>query len=163
MRRAIAAGSVSWSMGEVLARVATPGDEARWVELAASRTVRKVRGLVAAALEEARNGGAKAAVSTMGVGEPSSDAASIELEADAGDVCTAGDEMCTLTCTVGREEAWLFEATRALLDQLGTRGGEEQTEALLAEAQGALLDRLARSTPTPSLQIAGRRPTTRDG
>src|SRR6185436_1740819 len=46
---------------------------------------------------------------------------------------------CTLTGTVDREEAWLFEATRALLDHFGTRGAEEQLEALLAEGQGALL------------------------
>src|SRR6185436_19329216 len=46
---------------------------------------------------------------------------------------------CTLTCTVDREEAWLFEVTRALLDHFGTHGAEEQLEALLAEGQGALL------------------------
>ncbi|HWO13723.1 MAG TPA: hypothetical protein VNN80_29675, partial [Polyangiaceae bacterium] len=148
LRRAIAVGSVSWSMGEELARVAKPSDEARWIELAASRTVRQVRGLVAAALEEVRNGVAKAVVCATSVGEPASDAANSESKADAaggagqGDVCTAGDELCTLTYTVDREEGWLFEATRSLLDRLGVRGAEEQSEALLAEAQGALLDRL---------------------
>jgi len=44
-----------------------------------------------------------------------------------------------LTCTLERQDAWLLEATRALLDQLGTRSAEEQVEALLAEGQGALL------------------------
>lgn len=29
------------------------------------------------------------------------------------------DEACKLTCTVDQEDAWLFEATRTLLDQLG--------------------------------------------
>src|SRR5688572_17596089 len=43
LRRAMAMGKVSWSMGEVLARVATPADEQRWLELAESRTVRQVR------------------------------------------------------------------------------------------------------------------------
>src|SRR5918995_1806026 len=31
LRRAMAVGDVSWSMGELLARVAQPEDEARWV------------------------------------------------------------------------------------------------------------------------------------
>jgi hypothetical protein len=45
----------------------------------------------------------------------------------------------TLTCTLDREDACLLEATRTLLDQFGTHGAEDQIEALLAEAQGALL------------------------
>jgi hypothetical protein len=47
--------------------------------------------------------------------------------------------MCTLSCSVTQEDAWLFEATRALLGQLGTHGTDAQLEALLAEAQGTLL------------------------
>src|SRR5688572_8890238 len=43
LRRAMAMGTVSWTMGEVLARVATPASEQRWLELAMSRTVRQVR------------------------------------------------------------------------------------------------------------------------
>lgn len=49
LRRALAIGKVSWSMAELLARVATPADDARWLELAESRTVRQVRVLVAEA------------------------------------------------------------------------------------------------------------------
>jgi hypothetical protein len=41
--------------------------------------------------------------------------------------------------TVDQEEAWLFEATRALLEQLGVRGADAQVEALLAEGQETLL------------------------
>jgi hypothetical protein len=52
-----------------------------------------------------------------------------------------------LTCTLDREDAWLLEATRALLDQFGTRGAEAQIEALLAEAQGALLAALPAASP----------------
>jgi hypothetical protein len=52
---------------------------------------------------------------------------------------TDSNEMCTLTCTVDQEEAWLFEATRALLEQLGVHGNDSQVEALLAEGQGNLL------------------------
>ena len=43
LRRAMAIGSVSWAMGEVLSRVATPADEEHWLALAESRTVRQVR------------------------------------------------------------------------------------------------------------------------
>ena len=145
LRRGIAAGDVSWSMGELLASVAQPGDEARWLELAASRTVRNMRGLVAAGREEAKNGVAQAVVSVASVGELASDAAGIKFDADPaavtgeGEDCNAGDEACTLSYRVDREEAWLFEATRSLLEQLGERSAEEQSEALLAEAQGALI------------------------
>src|SRR6185295_11442057 len=57
-----------------------------------------------------------------------------------------GEAVCTLTFTVDREEAWLFEATRALLEQLGTRGADAQVEALLAEGQGTLLAALPAGT-----------------
>jgi hypothetical protein len=57
-----------------------------------------------------------------------------------------GDEMCTLTSTLDQEEAWLFEATRSLLEQLGVRGTDAQSEALLAEAQETLLAALPEGT-----------------
>src|SRR4051812_30589586 len=50
LRRALATAKVSWSVGELLARVATPADEARWLELAQSRTVRQMRVLVTEAV-----------------------------------------------------------------------------------------------------------------
>jgi len=56
------------------------------------------------------------------------------------------EAMRTLTCTVDQEEAWLFEATRALLEQLGTHGADAQVEALLAEGQGTLLAALPAGT-----------------
>jgi hypothetical protein len=42
-------------MGELLARVAQPGDEARWIEAAESRTVRQMKGLVEAAVDAPGN------------------------------------------------------------------------------------------------------------
>jgi hypothetical protein len=56
-----------------------------------------------------------------------------------GDGSGEGDEMCTLTCTVNQEDAWLYEATRTLLGQLGTHGSDAQCEALIAEGLGTLL------------------------
>ncbi len=122
LRWAMAFGQVSWSMGELLVRVAQPADEAHWIETAESRTVRQVRVLVrdACAMDAALG----------------SDAAGAADD----------DEMCTLTCTVDREEAWLFEATRALLGQLGAHGSDAQVEALLAEGQSILLAALPAGT-----------------
>ena len=59
LRREVAAGRVSWSMGELLARVATPVDELHWLELAANRTVRQMRLQVAAAKRESAATGGK--------------------------------------------------------------------------------------------------------
>jgi hypothetical protein len=58
LRRAVACGGVSWSMGELLARVALPRDEARWIEAAENRTVREMRALVEAAVNARATGGA---------------------------------------------------------------------------------------------------------
>ncbi len=134
LRRAMAFGRISWSMGEILARVAQPEDEVRWIQLAESRTVRQMRGLLAEGMSAAPN-----AVAGEGGGAD-----------DDG-------EACILTCAVDQEDAWLFEATRALLGQLGTHGGEAQSgmqsdaecEALLAEAQGTLLAALPRGALDP--------------
>ena len=113
LRRAVAAGEVSWSQGELVARVAKPEDETHWLALAKQHTVREMRALVSASLPKAETS-----------------------EAD--------EETCTLVCTVDREDAWLFEATRTLLEQLGTHTAEDQLEALLAEGQGTLLAGLPR-------------------
>lgn len=118
LRRAVAAGRVSWSKAELVAPVVLE-NEARWVDAAQRLTVRELRTL----LQEG-----------AGISAPSSAGASLD----------DGDELCTLVCTIVREEAWLFEATRALLDQLGTPGANAQLEALLAEAQITLLDGLPR-------------------
>jgi hypothetical protein len=160
LRRALAFGSVSWSMGELLARVAQPCDEVRWIEEAKSRTVREMRWhvleamphrcatgagisneLVAAdaeskapAVGEVVSGERAAAIVDGPEGQRLPSAPPNE-SSDDGD----GEEVCTLTCTVDGEEAWLFEATRALLVQLGAHGVDEQVEALLAEGQGTLL------------------------
>jgi hypothetical protein len=124
LRRALAFGRISWSMAELLARVAQPDDEASWMEAAQSRTVRQMRAQVLQAAAAAERGGPA----------PVSDALAIE-----NTETTESDEACTLSCTVDQEEAWLFEATRALLEQLGVHGNDAQVEALLAEAQGTLL------------------------
>src|SRR6185295_2984275 len=116
LRRAVATGVISWSLGELLARVAQPESELHWLELARSRTLREMRREVSKFRNIAQADVAHAAALTD------------EHEARG-----------TLTCTLAREEAWLLEATRALLEQFGTRSSEEQLEALLAEGQAVLL------------------------
>src|SRR5436190_10892981 len=56
LRRAVAFGSVSWSIGELLARVARPQEETRWIEVAESRTVREMKKLVDAVSNEGTTG-----------------------------------------------------------------------------------------------------------
>lgn len=143
LRRAVALGRVSWSMGELLARVAQPADEAGWIAAARGRTVREMRvrtmerrGLEAISSEHA---GLPRSVASRPIHELTDELTrDIDDEAMGGEA-EDGDDRCTLTCTVNCEDAWLFEATRALLVQLGVYDADAQLEALLAEGQGALL------------------------
>ena len=139
LRRAVATGRISWSKAELLARVAQPETEAHWLELAERHTLRELRREVIEARSVASADGADSA--------------------DAPDSALTEEREATgvLTCTLDREDAWLLEATRALLDQLGTRGAEEQVEALLAEGQGALLAAL----PAGALDLEGLESTER--
>jgi len=133
LRRALAFGLISWSMAELLARVAQPEDEAGWMEAARSRTVRQMRARVLQAIAAAaeRDEPARRCEAPALENAETTDT----LDSDTLD----SDETCTLTCTVDQEEAWLFEATRALLEQVGVHGNDAQVEALLAEGQGSLL------------------------
>ena len=145
LRSALVTGRVSWSMGELLARVAEPADEARWLDAARGRTVRQMRVLMAEAERASR--GAEVARSDASARDGADCAAALEeatgFTASAGETRWVGgdeaDDPCTLVCTLDREEAWLFEATRSLLVQLGMHDAEAQAEALLAEAQSTLL------------------------
>jgi hypothetical protein len=123
LRAAVAVGDISWSQAELVARVAKAEDEGSWFETARAHTVRGLRVLV-------RN-------------------AEQSFPHEANSAVEDEEETCTLTCTVDREEAWLFESTRALLDQLGTRGSNAQVEALLAEGQEMLLAALPRDAIDP--------------
>ena len=156
LRRAVAIGEGSWCMAEVLARVATSASEAEWLEQAKCRTVRQVRLLVANALAAEAEARGSSAERGAGMDRPpavnlktSSDARRVGDDAETESSLAASqsdeaDERCTLTCTVDREDAWLFEATRCLLEQLGEHSAIDQTGALLAEAQVTLLALLPR-------------------
>ncbi|MEO8184079.1 MAG: hypothetical protein ABI895_35110 [Deltaproteobacteria bacterium] len=127
LRIALATGSISWSKAELLARLlgqekAQSESEAHWLELAQCHTLRELQ-------REMRKARTETDVDLME-----------EREATA-----------VLTCTLDRENAWLLEATRALLDQFGTRSAEAQIEALLAEGQGAPLATL----PAGAVELDG--------
>jgi hypothetical protein len=119
LRQALAHGDLPWSAVELVARVATPETDHHWFRTAATHTVRQLRTLV------------RAQPPAMAPGAAEPDAA----EPDAAD----DEGLCTLSVTVDREDAWLFEATQRLLEQLGTKGTAAQLEALLAEGQESLL------------------------
>jgi len=114
LRRALAQGELPWSAVELVARVATPETEQHWLTAASTHTVRQLRTLVRA--------------------EPRSPTPAATAPDTADD-----EDSCTLSVTVNREDAWLFEATQKLLEQLGTKGPAAQLEALLAEGQESLL------------------------
>jgi hypothetical protein len=138
LRRAVAHGDLSWSKAVLIARMATPADEAMWAEVARHATVRELNARLKS--KPTLEGAGEAAIdgnTAGGIAEGGDAEASI---AESGDL--DADEPCTLVCTVTRDEAWLFEATRALLAKLGAQNEEEQFEALLAEAQSTLLDTL---------------------
>jgi hypothetical protein len=124
LRVELATGRISWSKAELLARVARPESEMYWLELGRSHTLRELQGEVKKA-----------------------------HKLDHGDAALTEEREATveLSCTLNREDAWLLEATRVLLEQFGTRGAEDQLEALLAEGQGALLAAL----PAQELDLEG--------
>lgn len=148
LRRALATAELSWSKVELLARVAQPADEAHWLELARRRTVRELREQVSRARSIRTR-----SIGTGGIGSCVSPSAG-ELEMDSA-LGAEREVTCTLSCTLDREEAWLLEATRLLLERLGTQGGEEQVEALLAEGQSALLAALPAGALELDLEATG--------
>src|SRR5436190_15649676 len=97
LRRAVAFGRVSWSMGELLARVAHPEDETRWIEMDESRTVRQMKKLVEASSAERATSGAAL--------DDEKAAARAALTTEDGEAEDSEEETCTLTVTVDREEA----------------------------------------------------------
>ena len=90
VRRAVARGEVSYSMAQVLAKAADTKDEAEWLLAARQRTVRAMRELVK---ERAAEAGRRAETGQLSAVDAMGD-----------------EERVTLTVTVDREDAWLFEA-----------------------------------------------------
>src|SRR5262249_33994351 len=117
IRLAFVRGEIGFCMAQVIARVASAGDESQWVEEAKRRTVREMRALV-------RDGTGPGAV-FGGADEP----------------------RVTLAVTVDREDGWLFEHARLLGRHAGTPASEmldallaEGTTSLLAEMDRSLVE-----------------------
>jgi len=107
LRAALASGRLSLS---VVARIATPLDEAEWVGRVTTAPGMNVRRLRA------------------------------ELKAkklEVGDDTTA--PRVSIAMTVDRVDAWAFEQARIMVEAVGARRGDEAIEAMLAEGLGTLL------------------------
>jgi len=129
VKRAVARGEISYSMAQVLAKAAGAKDDAEWLLAARQRTVRAMRELVkerAAEAERREGTGQLSAVDAMGE-----------------------EERVTLTLTVDREDAWLFEAARIMVKRVAGGTLEETVEALLGEGTTSLLARVERADIVP--------------
>ena len=109
LRAALASGRLSLSVVELVARLATPDDEADWIGRVTARgmNVRQLR----AELKERK----------------------LEVCDD-----TLAPRV-SIAMTVDKVAAWAFEQARIMVEVVGARRGDETIEAILAEGLGALL------------------------
>jgi hypothetical protein len=126
LRAELASGQVSFSMAQVIAKVASADDEDWWIAQARGRTVRAMRTF----LKE----------QSMA---PDGSSAASELSAGVDEART------TLTVTVDREDAWLFEYARMASKRLGEVTLEGTLEALLAEGTTSLLANVEQTSIVP--------------
>ncbi len=112
LRAALGSGTLTASMVELVARVATPEDEVAWVARARSMTVRAMRVLIRA------------------------ERLAVLAEDDDRPALRS-----TITVTVDRIEAWAFERARAMVEAVGAARGDDAIEAMLAEGLGEILAR----------------------
>src|SRR3982751_360659 len=139
VRQALVSGEIRLSMAHVIAGVATPADEAWWLVAARGRTVRQMRQLVRERKRDKEGGELPPADAD---GEPNaSPGGAPEMFAE--------EDRATLTVTVDRETAWLFESARMLSKQLGDRTMEATLEALLAEGSTSLWGEMEREDIVP--------------
>ena len=111
LREALRAGVLGWSTAELLVRHVSVHSEAEWLERARKTTVRELRALLAL--------------------HPT--AAEEEDEEN--------DPNCALKVTVPREDGWLFECTRKVLENVtGPMSGDEMLQTLLSEGFSTLLE-----------------------
>jgi hypothetical protein len=127
MRQAVMSGRVSFCMAQRIAKTATAEDENIWLAEAETRTVRQMQALVREREDAA------------------SDSAAEHLAA------STGEARGTLTVTVAREEAWLFEYARTIVRHVAGATLEEMLEALVAEGTTSLLPEVPQDR-VPSFQ-----------
>lgn len=121
MRAALLSGELGWSMVELLSRHAEAQTEQELLSEAKQKTVRQMRQLLRQRREEAT--------------EQHDDGA-----ARLGDIDEEPEPLAQLTVTMTAEEAWAFECTKMLVEQLGPAHTESDViDALLAEGMTTLL------------------------
>jgi len=121
VRKALITGAISFSMAQVIGKAARSDDEWAWLAEARVRTVREMRQRADRTQTPSENGGRGSDVAAHPVSE------------------SAGDELVTLTVTVDREDAWLFECARMVCRQISGLTESETLEALLGEGTSSLL------------------------
>ena len=122
LRAALASGRLSLSVVELVARLATPDDEAEWVDRVSGRVSGRVTGRVTTA-------------PGMNVRQLRAELKDRRLE-----VCDdTPAPRVSIAMTVDRVDAWAFEHARLMVEAVGARRGDETIEAMLAEGLGALL------------------------
>jgi hypothetical protein len=124
LAHAVRAGQVTFSMAQVIAKIACADDEERWLTEAKNRTVRGMRALVEELIRA----------------EDDFDTAPSQMSAE--------EKHVTLTLSVDREDAWLFECARMIAKQHG-ENLEGTLDALLAEGTTALLATIDRDAMVP--------------
>ncbi|HSN83599.1 MAG TPA: HNH endonuclease signature motif containing protein, partial [Polyangiales bacterium] len=127
---ALEAGSIGWSMAELLARHATPQTEAALLHVARGKTVHAMR----IALSPQK--------SPSSPGSPSAPSSPSSPNASGSPEPPDDDELArTLSLTVPVEEAWALEATRMMVEHMdGKPPGGHFLESLLAEGTITLLE-----------------------
>jgi len=126
LRAALASGRLSLSVVELVARLATPDDEAEWVDLVVGRVTARVT---------AREWVDRVPARGMNVRQLRAELKDRKLEV--GDDTTP--PRVSIAMTVDRVDAWAFEQARIMVEAVGARRGDETIEAMLAEGLGALL------------------------
>jgi hypothetical protein len=131
VRHSLVLGKISFSMAQVIAKVARADDEESWLSEAQGQSVRAMRQLVKKRTEGERTEGERT-----------------EGEAGSPGQLSAGaqDDKVTLTVTANREDAWLFESARMIVKRVGGGTVEETLEALLAEGATTLLPQIDRES-----------------
>ena len=129
LRAALASGRLSLSVVELVARIASPLDDAEWVDRVDRRVDRQVDRRVD------RRVGERLTAPGMNVRQLRAELKARKL--DVPDDTTPA--RVRISRTVDRIDAWAFEHARIMVEAVGARRGDEAIEAMLAEGLGSLL------------------------
>jgi HNH endonuclease len=135
VRRALISGKLGWSLALIIAKVASAEDEAAWLRDAETLTVRAMADRV-----RARGAAQRAEISDRAT--PDTDATE-----------TRDEPFRTLTVTVDREDAWLFECARTLVKHEGGLTHDDVVDALVGEGLGTLRERIPRERMIAALEL----------